>query len=1262
MSNQDFIDLVRDERGVYVDPRELRELQVELFNRTQEARLLPYHGVIEIRQDRTFLVIGFGVLGAFFLPGLLAGVGTSIGWVGGALLGASIGYRLASAFDGRIGPSNQQDIRSQQAFVFGSTPELVQLNAPVPVIYCNDTNNSYTNSDGVIEGGLFIAGQTIYTRIAPTLGSQVLTKLAVIGGGRIAEISQSTTLIDELQVSDFGSDITTAVSDGSYTQGNLGSIVDYCQAVSQNTNSYLGIGAAVTAEAVNWTAATTITAQNLVGCSFAAGLLTKTGGAPAWDSGARSETLTLSAVSYGNCVEILGKAGQLGTAKALGISTSNTTANLADINFAVVLRADNKYEIFVGNVSQFLSTANYTTANLFSLRLYNAHPTNYLQVLVDGTEVWRSTTAISGAVFGDYSIFTPTASLADLAARVITNTPGYVATDFLPGIGRRFVMSADRLDLFKNNTTYTNTSAGDIKAVAKNPTAGWVEFDRELWVAESATQTPLSGQGIRGGGKLYPRYSVQLKTSKAVQQIELVILANLDARASDNSLLQFGVAFEISMDDGTGYQTLGRLMISAKSANQIYRSILVGNLPKKVYQIRIRPLVSSEVVANIYAIGEAGNLQTANTAANFGAGAVTWRYDQGALYTAGEAQVIVDPAAGGKVRTSAEQGAVARITHLNEIVVPVSAPTYPGYTTGLLRATASDRLQSSPNNLWDVRKGRICRNHLATGIATSTSGVGNVDDVTAHFIDDGVVVGCSVRVLEKGLQRVVTALTQNSLTCQQYTATATQGANAYTLTLSAPNSSLRVGMPVTGTGIPANAYIESINSTTLIIGDGWGRPVSCSISPATAITINGNGAITPGDRYAVWSMAASNYLPDVAIDRLINPIDGLGGLVTQDWFVHYPSFVQSRKFCRDKGYFFDGVIEAGSFEQWLTKVAGSSLLYPTKIEGQYALIPERNEPVAAIFNAGNLLEYSEPYTEWQFQIVNTVLVKFTDKKKREQQRKIQTTAAANGTEAEIVQTIDLDGVNNPAQAIDVGCVALKSLRAQNRVCRLTTDYANLTCRHGQIIRTQHATVEYAGEKSGIVLEAQAPTNTRTANTGTIATIAKTLPGSGGTTIIHCSQPHNLANGDTVVVSGHSSSPLNATLVVDIYDDSRFAVPIAYAAGTGGSIAKRRTIKDQIVKLSEQFTISGATRISIGHRPMQCELDLQLIDNLDGTVTILSIEKTIAVGDLFMVGQSALLDRTWRISTLKPMISENKAEITAVVWDASILDKSGLVIS
>jgi hypothetical protein len=146
----------------------LRQLQIELFNKAQERRLLPYDGdeLVELEGDigRAFLAIGGAILGALFLPGL----GLAAGWFQGALLGAAIGYRLAGIFDGGD-RSSAPDIKSRGAFAFGNTGELILLGSPVPVVYTNALNNSYINSDGVTEGGLYLEARTIYTRIAPTI-------------------------------------------------------------------------------------------------------------------------------------------------------------------------------------------------------------------------------------------------------------------------------------------------------------------------------------------------------------------------------------------------------------------------------------------------------------------------------------------------------------------------------------------------------------------------------------------------------------------------------------------------------------------------------------------------------------------------------------------------------------------------------------------------------------------------------------------------------------------------------------------------------------------------------------------------------------------------------------------------------------------------------------------------------------------------------------------------------------------------------------
>jgi hypothetical protein len=134
------------------------------------------------------------------------------------------------------------------------------------------------------------------------------------------------------------------------------------------------------------------------------------------------------------------------------------------------------------------------------------------------------------------------------------------------------------------------------------------------------------------------------------------------------------------------------------------------------------------------------------------------------------------------------------------------------------------------------------------------------------------------------------------------------------------------------------------------------------------------------------------------------------------------------------------------------------------------------------------------------------------------------------------------------------------------------------------------------------------------------------------------------------------------VAIDVYDDSRFSVPVAYAAGAGGIIRHQRTIVDQVVTLSEEFAITGTNRISIGHRnPSTCELDL-LLSLSSGVLTIIGLERAISVGDLFIVGDGVLDDRTWRIHSLKPQIGDNKAEITAVVWSADILTRDGLVIT
>jgi hypothetical protein len=95
----------------------------------------------------------------------------------------------------------------------------------VPVVYTNALNNTYINADGEVEGGLYVEAKTIYTRIAPTQGSQILTKIGVLSGGRLAEVNQATLLLGDQKRENFGLlDITTEVSSGAFTQAALGGV------------------------------------------------------------------------------------------------------------------------------------------------------------------------------------------------------------------------------------------------------------------------------------------------------------------------------------------------------------------------------------------------------------------------------------------------------------------------------------------------------------------------------------------------------------------------------------------------------------------------------------------------------------------------------------------------------------------------------------------------------------------------------------------------------------------------------------------------------------------------------------------------------------------------------------------------------------------------------------------------------------------------------------------------------------------------------
>jgi hypothetical protein len=119
-----------------------------------------------------------------------------------------------------------------------------------------------------------------------------------------------------------------------------------------------------------------------------------------------------------------------------------------------------------------------------------------------------------------------------------------------------------------------------------------------------------------------------------------------------------------------------------------------------------------------------------------------------------------------------------------------------------------------------------------------------------------------------------------------------------------------------------------------------------------------------GDRWVAWYEGCSNYFPDIYLDTLTNPEGGLGSLIDADFYIDYNSIVDSKYFCIANNFFWDGVIDKPiPWLQWATRESLGSLLFPSKINGSFALLPEVQRSPVALFNASNVYDFVEEFAD-----------------------------------------------------------------------------------------------------------------------------------------------------------------------------------------------------------------------------------------------------------------------------------------------------------
>jgi hypothetical protein len=969
--------------GIELSWEDLLELRQQSWEQAQDRaiRLCAQGDVGYIEPDieadlgKTLGFIGGAVLGAFFLPGL----GLAAGWGAGALIGGSIGQRLTSLFDG--GDTRNEAVKSttDPIYNFSGAGSLIELNAPIPKIYGNRSINP--------DGGVILRDPgLIYSRVINKQGSRYLQQLFVLSYGPLGEVNQGGLLLDDKPRSDWETnDIITEVSPGTIGQGALGGINHYSQAVNISTNAFVGLAPAIVAElpviARDPVVISGATNVNLV----PAGTITKNAGtANTWDAGARSQSITLAA-AYGSYL-LVQATGAAGARFALGLSASNTAANLATMDLAVEIDGTN-WRVWALNVQQ-ASGPFATTGRVAAIRYYRSEPVGQYQIFIDGVAVNTGTIVLPDTLFADYAIYNLTGAISGLTVDSATHSP---ATGIAPGYGKRFAISPAALSKLKPAQSYGFGS--NVIIVASRSTAdNWIEFATPLWIQDELLATTATIPTLGVSRSINILYRAAITTSKAVEQLDLIFLASIYAKNSAGDTIAHAQAFSISITGIGGNYTLGRFIMVNSSEQQLIRMISIANLPEGIYTVRLVPLESADITAPIQSLEDQATTTTIATGVTIGGKAINIIGEFGAVLPVATAQAYI--AFPGKVQTSGDRGASIQITHTNEIVYSPSPPTYPGYTIGYLQCLASDRLQNAPATSWDIPKGAIVPNYLHYAKATGSTGTQIFMDLPAS----DVVPGDRIRVLGVG---------------------------------------------------------EWVISSVAGIQIGILTPV----------------ALERGQEIVIFRMASSCYFPDHYVDRLINKEDGLGNLVNQDYFIDYKSIVDSRKFCVTNKFFFDAVFAGGTFESWALAAAPSSLLYPTKIEGRYALIPqEKKPPKPFLFNDGNTSKYVEPGVPWSKESTNTLLVKYQNNLGRELQKRVQSTAASTGAAPSVTQTISTQGVTSEAQAIIVGQNSLKSLGLQSRTCQITTDVANgLYVRQGSIIRSQHTVIEYGTQRNGFVV-------------------------------------------------------------------------------------------------------------------------------------------------------------------------------------------------
>ena len=963
-SDIEFLEYVKNTHGIEMSLEDLRSLRAYLFevSRSKKRSLPP----VDVQNAPVAVAVVGGALGGFLAPAL--GVST----IAGILIGATIFSKLFNLF---TRPKQRQEEEPERAFGFDSVTNLVPITGAIPLIWCNREKN--------LNGGVRASGFLIHAKVETFQGSQRYYGLQAFGYGQIGSFNEPELLLsDQPLVNFFAGDVQQFVRLGASEQTAIAEFPDYSQAISPNSNLFVGVDLRGEVESsVSTVRETAITASS-TGTVVNGYLSTVNPTTFTTNTGTIAYVISDQQILQGDGW-VSGQTLSSNHNDYIGFWVGGS------YRFYIHARTDNKYEIIEDGVVVYVSTGQYALNDVFRVE-YQSGTIIYRR---NGSTFYTSTASPAYPVALRAEIHSNSSgsslSIYDLRlADVVVDNFGNVE----PVIGStEITVNEDDEEKFTPSDRY-RVNGVDFSIISKNENVLTVDV-------------PLS---LSSGDRIYATYTTKYETTQKCSEVHFNQVFQLWGRDEEGKLKKHAVCFDVYFRQfqSPTWIRLHRMYASNRGQGEIRRGFKVKNLPYDKYQFEFRPLEQVSGGFPILKMGDGGALISTPTGVFLGASQiiVETEYAKPPTESGANNNLSFDD----KEQVSSEQSPPGRTTTINEVTLPSAlghpqVSRYPKLSLLGLKAIASERLQQTPIPSALIQSGRLSWLMVAAGMAAPAStGVQLVafgEDLTI-----ATSIGDTLRNLDKKTEGIITAITSSSL-----------------------------------------------NTTEDLQWES-------------------------GDRYLVYNIGSTCYFPDVLLDTVRSRDGGLGEEVDADQAIDYYSFVNSKRFCIQNNFYWDGVLtQATNLIEWAEQQASFSLLFSSSIDGRMALIPEQYSPPQATFTDSLMLEYNE--TLLNINQYNQVSVKYrdgSDTRFEEKSVTIVTDSAYNGLEP-IYEAPGIDAsssVTTPLQAARIGQVFLQGIRFQDRGIGFSTGLQGMGISPGGLISASSVVTEIYLERSGFVVAVQ----------------------------------------------------------------------------------------------------------------------------------------------------------------------------------------------